>query len=86
MTLSLSISPDVEAKLKAKATAAGVDVATYAARELERSVSLARDLREISGPAYKEFLASGMSDDELGDLLEDAKHAMRAERRTTRPT
>jgi hypothetical protein len=32
-----------------------------------------RTLREISGPAYDEFLASGMTDDELGDLLERAK-------------
>jgi hypothetical protein len=38
-------------------------------------------LEQISGPVYSNFLASGMTDDELGDLLEKAKHEMRAERR-----
>lgn len=83
MVLKLSISTEVEAELKAKASAAGVDVETYAAGQLERMVAPPRGLREISGPAYDEFLASGMSDDELGDLLENAKHDMRAERRRT---
>jgi hypothetical protein len=86
MTLAVSISEQTEAALRAKASAAGVDVATYAARELDRSVAPPRSLQEISGPVYEEFLASGMTDDELGDLLEDAKHAMRAERRAARGT
>jgi hypothetical protein len=84
MTLTIPISPEAEERLKAKAAAAGMDVVTYAARELERSFSAPRSIGEISGPAYEEFLHSGMTDDELGDLLEQAKHAMRAERRSKR--
>jgi hypothetical protein len=38
MVLNLSISAQTEAKLKAKAAAAGVDMETYAARQLERMV------------------------------------------------
>jgi hypothetical protein len=86
MTLAISLSAQAAEMLRAKAAAAGVDVATYAARELERSLAPARSLSEISGPAFDEFQKSGMTDDQLGDLLEDAKHAMRAERRATRRT
>ena len=38
-------------------------------------------LSKIRGNAYKRFLESGMTDDELGEELERAKHEMRAERR-----
>lgn len=84
MVLKLSITSEAEAELKAKAASAGVDVATYAARQLERIVAPPKSLRQISGPAYDEFLASGMTDDDLGELLEQAKHDMRAERRQRR--
>ena len=81
MVLSVSISAEAEVKLKAKAAAAGVDVATYAARQLELLAAPPRSLREISGPIGQAFSQSGMSEDELSDFLEAEKHAMRAERR-----
>jgi len=80
MVLSLSISAQTQAKLQAKAVAAGVDVETYAARHLERMVTPPKSLREISGPIADAFSRSGMSEDELGDFLEAEKHAMRAQR------
>jgi len=84
MVLSLSISAEAESTLKAKAAAAGVDVATYAARQLELMVSPPRSLREISGSIAEDFARSGMTEDELSDFLEAEKHAMRAERREKR--
>jgi hypothetical protein len=82
MTLTVSLPEETESRLRAKAVAAGMDLATFAARELERAVATPRSLAELSGPAYQDFLQSGMSDDELGDLLETEKHAMRAEKRS----
>lgn len=38
-------------------------------------------LSEISGPIAEAFKASGMTEDELGELLETAKHEMRSDRR-----
>jgi hypothetical protein len=38
-------------------------------------------IEELSGAIYQNFLESGMTDEELGDELERAKHEMRAERR-----
>jgi glycine cleavage system pyridoxal-binding protein P len=81
MVISVPISPQTEATLKAKAAAAGVDVETYAARQLELMASPPRSLKEISGPIAQAFAKSGMTEDELADFLEQEKHAMRAERR-----
>ena len=84
MVLSISISPEAAAKLQEKATAAGVDVPTYAAQQLERIAASPRSLSELSGPVAEAFTQSGMSEDELSDLLEDEKHELRAERRNKR--
>ena len=81
MVLSIPISTEAEAKLKAKAALAGIDVATYAARHLEMIAAPPRPLKEISGPIAEAFVASEMTEDELAEFLEQEKHAMRAERR-----
>jgi hypothetical protein len=79
MVLNVPISPEVEAKLKAKAAVAGVDVQTFVAITLERAASRP-DLAEVLGPLRAEFDASGMSEAELTELLETAKHRMRGRR------
>ncbi len=78
--LTLQIPPDAEARLAEKARSAGMDMPSYAQQIL---VTEARrpTLREISGPIGEAFAASGMSEDELSDLLEEAKHKMRSDRR-----
>jgi hypothetical protein len=81
MVLNLSISTEAEAKLKARALAAGVDLETYAATLVEQIAEQPLSLKEISGPIAEDFAKSGMTDDELSDLLEEAKHEMRAEAR-----
>ncbi len=81
MELRLSISPETEKRLRADAAAARTDFETYVARLLEMHSRPPRTMLEISGPAYEEFVASGMTEDELVELLEQAKHEMRAERR-----
>jgi hypothetical protein len=80
MVLSIPISPEVEEKLKAKAAVAGVDIETFVALALERT-ALRPALDATLAPLRAEFEASGMSEAELVDLLETAKHELRAERR-----
>ena len=82
MVLTFSISAEAEEKLKARAAAAGVDVGAYVATLVEQSTGEPLGLTEISGTVADEFAASGMSEDELADLLEEAKHEMRGERRS----
>ncbi|MGB7156443.1 MAG: hypothetical protein WBD40_00170 [Tepidisphaeraceae bacterium] len=80
MTLNLSISEQAEAGLKARAAAAGMAPEAYAARLLERHIAK-MTIDELLAPVRAEFEASGMTEDELVELLEAAKHEMRAEQR-----
>ena len=86
MTLSIPLTPETEAALRQRATASGKDPATVAAelltRILTRTGGLARErLEQISGKTYREFLAIGMTDEQLGEELEHIKHADRAKKR-----
>jgi hypothetical protein len=79
MVLSVAISAEAEVALRTKAAAAGVDMETYAAALIEQTTRSPLSLKEISGPVADDFSKSGMTEDELSDLLEVAKHKMRAE-------
>lgn len=80
-TLEIPLSSKAEAMLRKHAHEAGLPAEAIASRLLERSLSKIPDLVAISGPIYEAFKASGMTEDELSELLEREKHAMRAERR-----
>ena len=81
MVLTIPISPEAEAKLKAKADLAGVDLTAYVAALVEQNARQPLSIAQISGPVADAFEKSGMTEDELSEVLEEAKHAMRAERR-----
>jgi hypothetical protein len=83
MVLNLSISADAEAKLQAKAAVAGVDIATFASRTLERFASRP-SLDEVLVPLREEFEKSGMTEEELTQFLEQVKHEARAEQSARR--
>jgi hypothetical protein len=77
MTLHISLTPEAESRLLERAAAVGKQPDELARAILERDVRRPT-LEEISGPIYQRFLESGMSDEDLGDMLEAAKHQMRA--------
>jgi len=81
LPLTLHISEQAREKLAQRAAAGGADLAEYVSTIVEENAQKPLSLEEISGPVYQKFLESGMTDDELGDLLEKEKHAARAERR-----
>ena len=81
MVLSISIPPETEATLKLRTAAAGQDLPKNVSRLIPHFIEPLTPLEELSGPIYQQFLESGMTDDDLAELLEKAKHEMRAERR-----
>ena len=81
MSLTISIPAEVEARLQQRAVERGQDVETYVAEIVSRIAARPTPLDQLSGPIQESFIRSGMTDDELGDLLERAKHEARAERR-----
>jgi hypothetical protein len=80
MTVTIDLHKAIERRLAAKAKNAGLDVASYIASVVE-SHAKKLSLKELSDSLFAQFAASGMTDDELGEFLEDAKHKMRADRR-----
>ena len=80
MVLQIPISPEAEARLKEKAAAAGLNLEMFVARELERFLRR-QSLDEILAPLRAEFEGSGMTEEELVQALEDAKHEMRRQQR-----
>jgi hypothetical protein len=79
MTLTLNLAEREAQRLAEKAQAAGVDVQTYVER-IVRVAATSPPLDEVLRPVRDALHASGMSDNELGELLEEAKHVMRRER------
>jgi len=81
MTVTIQLPVEDEARLAMKARQAGVDLPTYLERLLKAEVSRPA-LDEVLNSVRDAFTDSGMSEDELSDLLVKAKKQMRAERRS----
>ena len=79
--IQIPITPEAEGRLALRAAASGQDLPSYVAKLVNHFAEPPTPLEELSGPIYQRFLESGMTDDQLGELLERAKHEMRAERR-----
>ena len=79
MTLTLELPDEEKQLLIKKAQAAGLDVQSYVER-IVRVAAARPPIDEVLRPVREAFRASGMTDDELGDLLEKAKHETRTER------
>jgi len=84
LPLRLHVSPEASKKLAMRAASSGTDIAGYVSQLVEQSARRPQTLEEISGPVYQRFLESGMTDEELGEVLEREKHAARAQRRARR--
>jgi AmiR/NasT family two-component response regulator len=80
MTLAIPISPQAERRLADKAKAAGVDLSTFVSRLIEAEAQRP-NLVELSGEIFEKFRSLNMTDEQLGDRLEEEKHVARAERR-----
>jgi hypothetical protein len=72
MTLTLELPADTERLLTARAQAAGKTVEEFALSELERAAKRL-SWAEIAAPFAADFAASGMTEDELDALVEEAR-------------
>lgn len=80
MDVTIHIDPADEPRVRERAAAAGKDVAAFVAEVALKAIT-APTLDEMLAPVREQFARSGMTDDELGDFLEDVKHDMRREKR-----
>ena len=72
--VTIDLPKPVEDRIAEKAKDAGLDVRSYICHIVEAHAAKPT-LKELSGPVYQQFLASGMTDEELGDWLEKAKRS-----------
>ena len=79
MSITIALSTEAESRLRRRAKAAGQPLDSFVARLVEQEARRPT-LEEISGPIHANFRASGMTEDELSEHLEQVKHELRAER------
>ena len=73
MEITISLSPEEEVLLSERASASGEDVPGYVHRLIGRHVRSAGTLAAILEPVRREFADSGMSEDDLDSLVEEAR-------------
>ncbi len=73
VTVKLSLTRDEERLLLARATEKGQDVADYLRTLVEQDLKRPPALSEILAPIHEEFRQSGMTEDELSALIEEAR-------------
>lgn len=81
--LTVTLRREVEETLARRASESGLAIEEYASQLLTAAVSVPT-LDQILAPVRRRFQESGMTEEQLADLLEEEKHAMRAERRNRR--
>jgi hypothetical protein len=81
MTLHLDLGPDLEAKLRTRAAAAGKDPEAFALEAVTEKLSRPQSFDEILAPLRKEVVESGISATALNAILESAVAESRRERK-----
>jgi plasmid stability protein len=76
-TITINLPDPTEKRLRSQAQAAGKSVEQFVSDVLEAQAAPAKTLREISGAVHQRFLESGMSEEELAELLEREDHIAR---------
>lgn len=84
MDITISLSPEEEKLLLERASASGEDVAAYIYRVLRRHVGGPFALAALLEPVRREFAESGMSEDELDTLVEEAREEIWREKHPER--
>jgi len=82
MTITITLPPATEERLRAQAEATGKNINTLVVEAVEARLSLAQfSLRDVLAPAHADFRESGITDTELETLLEASLEEVRSERR-----
>ncbi len=76
MTLTIQVPHNIGAILEKKAKNQGKDVVQYVETLIEKDIDERKTLDEILAPIRKNFAESGMSEDDLDELIESERQAM----------
>lgn len=76
MTLTIHVPKNVGAILEEKAKSNGKDVVEYVEDLIEKDIDRSKTLDEILAPIRKNFSESGMTEEELDELIESERQSM----------
>lgn len=79
MEITIKVSDEVGRMIFARANKDGKDVAAFAARVLEREAKKP-NLEELLAPVRAQFAASGLTEDELTQIVKEERRAIRREK------
>lgn len=82
-TLSISLPPETEARLRERAAAAGKDPATFAREAVEAMLRAPQTFAEVLAPVHQQFADCGLTDTELDTLLQSSLDTARCGRPST---
>lgn len=80
MSVVVDLEPEVEETLKRRAAARGSEFKVYLQSLLKEQADK-RSYEEVMAPVWEAFEESGMTEDELGELIDREISAVRADRR-----
>jgi hypothetical protein len=83
MTITISLPPETEKKLLDAAAKSGVGPAAYAGKLIENGLN-GGTFDQILAPVRKRFEDSGLTDDELTSLFEEARDEAWQQRQSTK--
>ena len=76
MTLTIHVPKNIGVILEERAKGNGKDVAEYVESLIEQDIDKRKTLDEILAPVRRNFAESGMTEDELDELIETERQAM----------
>ncbi len=79
MEITITVPEEVERVLEQRAAASGQDVKELV-EDMVKDQALRPTLDEILAPVRKEFAASGMTENEMDELIRAERRAMREEK------
>jgi predicted transcriptional regulator len=80
MTLSITLPPETESKLRQRASATGTDVVQFIVQAIEDKLRLPASLSEILAPVHAHTRSVGLSEEELDDIIEECRDEVYAQR------
>lgn len=82
--MDVHIPDDVASELEKKAQSLGTTPSEIVVQAVRKTLSTDDRLTRLLAPMREAFAEAEMNEDELTQLLEEEKHAMRAERRPSK--
>jgi regulator of protease activity HflC (stomatin/prohibitin superfamily) len=85
MTLTIDLPPDLEKTVRQQAAKNGQDVDAFVLQAVNEKLAKARTFDEICAPFAEAVAATGVGDDELDDLVAEAREDAWQEKQGKKP-